>query len=1053
MPHEFCRKSLALAVIVIVLAATSLPALAVDAHANESFERAKNAASNWNKEAVKESASLYLTAADEFTKLGDLSSASQSLRRAARMQEVLGLLTDALKTTKQAVALNDRLQPPDAIKNLASYARLSGLIDNDQEAASAIEQIGSLLSKTDDPASRGFYHRSLGERYEQKRDFPLAESNFEQAVTFLRQGDDENALANTLVALGGARVATGHYLHGLGNADEAKMLFLRSGDPRLVNKALTLRGNLLNMLGRKQEALEEYLAAEKAFPVDIDLLERARLLSGIGFLYHEMGEYELALIRRRSALEIYEKERYLLGIELGRSILVEASFKVGNEKEAFEYLRLSEEFSRQYNTHFGLAAARKFIGDHFFEKREFDQAVPYYEKALEFFDRSKSLFSAAGINDMLGCVYANKGNKELARKYFDRSLELNNRIHNRLGVNNTLYNLARLNFSEGNIDEALRFSQASVDGTESVSAELSNTKLRSSHFATVSERFDFHVQLLMDAAERSGDGSYSIRALQAAERSRARTMLEKLSALDSGQLVIADADAETVKAEKELLVAYNAASDRLANLMDQGDSQNAIDSADREIREIEQKIEEVRSAAKEKSPFYTAIKTPRSLDLESLVQHASATNSAVLEYWLGRDKSYLWIIDGAGTRSVTLPGRETIAKDVAKFRQALAANEPVPGETIELFQKRAALAKEEYLTAGKELSRVLLGPVSNRSGDKNIIVIPDGELNSLPFAALPSIETDAPLLESNNVVYQPSAQTLLLLEKENIQPEPHQRGLLVFSDPVFTEDDERLSGIAKTVSEDKASAAAATNFRFVESLSSLTRLRGSSREADSISAALGSSVDRLDGFSATREAFINAASGDYGILHIATHAKADTDRPEQSGIIFSRFDRDGGRINEMVRLQDIYSMRLRCELVVLSACETAVGKELKGEGLLSLNNAFLQTGSRTVLSTLWKVEDDATQILMSAFYEGIAKRGLSPSDSLREAQLKLRQEPRFNSPFYWAAFTLHGAASDVPRLKTATTISTSLLIGLGLSSLLIAVAVFIGIRRKRSFSK
>ncbi len=1047
---QFCRKSIAFAVLVIALAAPISPTFAAGPSAKEIADRAQSIGSGWNGTAVKEAVDLYFAAADAFIGIDDFPSAAQSLRRGARMQELLGQRIDALATAKRSVSLNDRLPPLDAIKNLSFYARLLSLTGHEAEASASLAQVNSLLLRNDNTESRGYYLRGMAEMQEQKGDYAGAESNYEAAVAAFRHGAGERALANTLVALGGVRIATGRYLLGLANADEAKQLLADSGEPRLLNKAIVTRGHLLNMLGRKQEALEEYLAAEKAYPLDIDRIERGRLLSGIGFLYHEMGEYELALARRKAALEIFEKENFVPGIALGLSILVEASFKAGRTDDGFEYYRRSEAFSRSNNGSLSLGAARKFVGDHYFHTEMFDLAIPFYKKALASFDEAKSLFSAASTNDMLGCAYARLGDRKLARKYFDRSLELNEQIHNRLGVNNTLFNLARLKFGEGDLQEALKFSQASIEGTERISASVTNAKLRSSHFASVSDRFYFHVQLLMETAEKTGDASYAVRGLQAAESSRARTMLEKLTTLGSLDSIVADADPEALKAEKELLVSYNAASDRLANLMDLRDSQEAIDVADREIREVEQKIEQVRSATKQNSPLYTAIKDPQTLDAEELVRSVTKSDSVVLEYWLGTDKSYLWVIDKAGTRAFTLPDRKTIAQAVLDLREALAAHEPLQGEAVESFQARSFDATQRSRALSKNLSQMLLSPAADAIPGKRIIVVPDGELSSLPFAALPVPNSDfgEPLIASNEVIYQPSLQSLLLFEKEFSRPESYRRDLLVFSDPVFSTDDERLAGIPDRQTEQ------AGTFRLVESLRSLTRLRGSSREADSISAALGSSVDRLDGFSATRDAFIESASKGYRFVHIATHAQADRQRPDQSGIIFSRFDRNGGRIHEMVRLQDIYSMRLRCDLVVLSACETAVGKELKGEGLLSLNNAFLQTGSRAVLSTLWKVEDGATQMLMAAFYEGIAKRGLSKADSLRQAQLKLRQDPRFSSPFYWAAFTLHGASTNAVPTKTQFMSSRTLIAtGAATSFLLLALAVFIGFRRRRSFAK
>ena len=288
---QFCRKLIAFAVLVIALAAPISPAFAAGPSAKELADRAQSIGSRWNGTAVKEAIDLYFEAADAFVAINDFPAAAQSLRRGARMEELLGERTDALATAKRSVSFNDRLPPLDAIKNLSFYARLLSLTGHEAEASASLAQVNSLLHRDDNTESRGYYLRGMAEMQEQKGDFTGAESNYEAAVAAFRHGAGERALANTLVALGGVRIATGSYLLGLANADEAKQLLANSGEPRLLNKAIVTRGHLLNMLGRKQEALEEYLTAEKAYPLDIDQIERARLLSGIGFLYHEMGEY------------------------------------------------------------------------------------------------------------------------------------------------------------------------------------------------------------------------------------------------------------------------------------------------------------------------------------------------------------------------------------------------------------------------------------------------------------------------------------------------------------------------------------------------------------------------------------------------------------------------------------------------------------------------------------------------------------------------------------------------------------------------------------------
>jgi CHAT domain-containing protein len=280
---------------------------------------------------------------------------------------------------------------------------------------------------------------------------------------------------------------------------------------------------------------------------------------------------------------------------------------------------------------------------------------------------------------------------------------------------------------------------------------------------------------------------------------------------------------------------------------------------------------------------------------------------------------------------------------------------------------------------------------------------------------MPGSDEPRPMLAENEVVYEPSASLLSLLRRNEDKPKTDSKDLLIYSDPIFSADDPRSAG-----KPDDAPSGAADrgSYRFVDSLENLPRLKGSKLEAESVVEIINSSsVDAFAGASARRDNLLSSRLSDYKIIHFATHGLVDESHPELSGIVLSRFDEGRNQIDEMVRLQDIYSMDLNADLVVLSACGTGIGKDVKGEGLMSLHHAFLQVGAETVVSSMWKVEDTATLELMKEFYSGISDGQLSTSEALRRAQLKLLNSNRYRSPFYWAAFTMNGDFGSKPQLR------------------------------------
>jgi CHAT domain-containing protein len=144
-------------------------------------------------------------------------------------------------------------------------------------------------------------------------------------------------------------------------------------------------------------------------------------------------------------------------------------------------------------------------------------------------------------------------------------------------------------------------------------------------------------------------------------------------------------------------------------------------------------------------------------------------------------------------------------------------------------------------------------------------------------------------------------------------------------------------------------------------------------------------------------------------VHVATHGLLDSRNPELSGLVLSLVDRAGQPLDGFLRLHDVYELRLGAELVVLSACETALGKQIAGEGLIGLSQGFLYAGAKSVLASLWEIDDRATADFMSAFYRRLVGEGMRPAAALRAAQLGLAQTDEWRAPYYWAAFQLQGS--------------------------------------------
>ncbi len=307
---------------------------------------------------------------------------------------------------------------------------------------------------------------------------------------------------------------------------------------------------------------------------------------------------------------------------------------------------------------------------------------------------------------------------------------------------------------------------------------------------------------------------------------------------------------------------------------------------------------------------------------------------------------------------------------------------------------------------------MILAPAAAILGNKRLVIVPDGGLQRLPFSALPKPGSEEPLVVRHEIVMLPSASAISVLRTEISGRKPAPKMLAVFADPVFGADDPRAGSTAAHTPPPESS-------RILEHLAEpgdgvsvrlkIPRLPFTAQEADQIlSVARSPSNLKAIGFEASRATAISGRLSEYRYLHFATHGYLDTERPSLSALVLSQIDAKGQPEDGFLRVNDIYNARLSADLVVLSACQTGLGKEVRGEGLMGLTRAFLYAGVPRVVVSLWNVNDRATAELMAALYRSMLRDGKRPSAALREAQLELRKQKRWESPYYWAAFVQHG---------------------------------------------
>jgi CHAT domain-containing protein len=301
----------------------------------------------------------------------------------------------------------------------------------------------------------------------------------------------------------------------------------------------------------------------------------------------------------------------------------------------------------------------------------------------------------------------------------------------------------------------------------------------------------------------------------------------------------------------------------------------------------------------------------------------------------------------------------------------------------------------------------MIAPFTEQLRRKRLVIVADGALQYIPFGSLRTPQ-GSPLIADHEIVNAPSASTLALLRQEAQGRKPAPKVVAVLADPVFDRHDPRLSRYIGPPTAPPSWDALERSSK-ESGVLKLDRLAATRAEAKGIVSLAGkpNSMTALD-FDASRQTALSPELEQYRIVHFASHALINSQHPELSGMVLSLVDRLGEPQDGFLRTPEIYNLKLNADLVVLSACQTALGKEVKGEGLIGLTRGFMYAGAPRVVASLWRVSDRATAELMKRFYKAMLSEGQSPAAALQRAQVEIARQKRWSAPYYWAGFVLQG---------------------------------------------
>jgi CHAT domain-containing protein/tetratricopeptide (TPR) repeat protein len=870
-----------------------------------------------------------------------------------------------------------------------------------------------------------------GERRRLSGDLEAAADAYRAALAPLAALGDHKKLAETWWRLGQSLSQAGELRAATAALEQAVARFQAEGDRLREAYALGDLGGARRELGEIRAALAAYRQALSLFQAAGNEVGVAGSLNNVGLALTMQDDIEGAIDCFEQALAIWDRR----GTPASKAVPLENLGRlyslIGHDGEALDLLSQAlgllgprADLRRRASLLATLGWAEYWAGQP-------EKALRRYDEALTLAERSRDRISQVGFEDRRGSVLRALHRLDEARAAYDKALAGSLAIGNRLGEGSTLANLgwldletgaagrarerleraaallaeggdpngevyARVGLSRaerlaGNYGPARREAETAVLRVEELRGGLRGAVSRGQFLATRFNAYEELVTLLMDLDHREPGKGHDREALEWAERSRAGNLLEEMAAHGGegepplrGKGIHPMVSTLGLVGRDALLAEIHALEERRQTRM------ALTDAADRDARlsGLAAALRARRLELDRLAPPRVQSSVPRLITAE--IQSLADPQSLLVVYLLAEPVSFAWTVDRESVVSHTLPGKARIEALSRRVAAGLAQG--------------PHMAAEATLDAAlRDLSQAALGPLASRLQGRRLVFLPDGALHLVPFAVLPEPVPGGgePLLVRHEIALIPSA-TVLSWQRRHLAVRPLQPGIVaILADPVFGPDDARVAGAGQTPEDaGQAGRPSTTTFR---------RLPFTAEEARAILAVVPREKALLaEGSTASGTLVRSGVLHGYRILHFATHGLLDPVLPEWSGLVLSGVDATGRARSEFLAAPAIAELDLPAELVVLSGCQTGLGREVRGEGLVGLPQAFFRAGTRRVIVSSWNVQDRATAQLMTRLYLGLLRDRLTPAAALRSAQLSLRQEGAWHSPYFWAGFSLQG---------------------------------------------
>jgi CHAT domain-containing protein len=945
-----------------------------------------------------------LTERDRFQANGERVPLVQLSNQIAYLRLKLGEFDDALKESRVALETARSISSSDR-QLLVDTLTLAARIHIDRtESPSAIPLADEALSLSREMGYRKGEAQSqlrLAEAYFELDERDEAASINDQALSIWQELQDKRGEGLSLVMQGDLLMMDN-------KPEEASVAFKKAeANWRELREPVELATALVdqNFLAIRQGQLQNALALLNEAQIllveeDAEPYLAGKIANSFGEIYEAYGQLDIALSYFRESLLLFRdvghdvKGSVTAGIKVGRVLASLNRFEAAKQQ-------MQESLATALVTHNALTFGLCYedFGRVWLQAGSYEQARLEFLNAIPYFIQSKSYRPLARTNMYLGQTEHLLGNfaragqaYETALSFFTKNSDYTNEAALRFG-------LGKLALKQGRLDKAEENLSRSIQLTENLRENASSKDLRSSFLDSVHDRYETYVEWLMTRYARDHNQQYAVDAFEAAEGGRARALLDSLSRYQ--RELRQPSDPFLLLKEEQLQKREQQLVDHRDSLLSRGGTEKEKAEDNQNLRDVRSQLETLDARINSSEKFNDLLRS-KPLSYERIRSEITDSETSLLSYSLGDGKSFAWVVTKDGLKTFELSDKQTIenaANELIKLVQSPPANE---AEQIEL---QAAIDR---------VSRLVIQPLLGNLQTSRLIVVADGILQYVPFQILKiSAAAQDPMIARFDIVNAPSASALAIVRRGRLRRQPGAKLLIGFGDAVFSSE-----YAPQPVKADTKSAAERSHesSRFRD----LPRLFNAKRELRAIGQLAGNNSTFYTEYNATREKFLNTDLSQFRIVHVVTHGVLDDQQPELSGLVLSLVDEHARPIDGFVSLADIYKLHAPVDLVVLSACHTALGQKLRGEGLIGLTRGFMYAGASGVVASLWKIDDRVTAELMGYFYTNMLERGMGPAAALRAAQNEIRSQPKWSAPYYWAGFTFQGDYDLTMRSEVAT---------------------------------